>query len=129
LSRNLALIALAILMQGCQQPEPEPRNSPGPPLEQGQAAPPERDGETTEVRLSCWGVGMAPSDEPVGWCSQPAHSAGNVHAVSIWVGPDLGNDSGWAGNHIGCVDRSRYPGVKTLVLSSTRSRSALWWGC
>jgi hypothetical protein len=66
LSRNLVLIALAALMQGCQQPAPEPRNSPGPPLEQGQAATPEREGETTEVRLSYWGVGMAPPDGPVG---------------------------------------------------------------
>jgi len=66
LSRNLALIALATLMQGCQQPEPEPRNSPSPPLEQGQAATPEREGETSEVRLSYWGVGMAPPDGPVG---------------------------------------------------------------
>jgi len=66
LSRNLALIALAALVQGCQRPEPEPRNSPGPPLEQGQAATPEQDRETTEVRLSYWGVGMAPPDGPVG---------------------------------------------------------------
>lgn len=53
-------------MQGCQQPEPEPRNSPNPPLEQGQAATPEREGETSEVRLSYRGVGMAPPDGPVG---------------------------------------------------------------
>jgi hypothetical protein len=66
LSRNLALIALATLMQGCQQTEPEPRNSPSPPLEQGQAATPEQDRETTEIRLSYWGVGMAPLDGPVG---------------------------------------------------------------
>jgi hypothetical protein len=66
MSRNLALIALATLMQGCQQPEAEPRNSSSPPLEQGQAATPERDRETTEIRLSYWGVGMAPSDGPVG---------------------------------------------------------------
>lgn len=52
-------------MQGCQQPEPEPRNGPSPPLEQGQAATPEREGETAGVRLSYWGVGMAPPDGPV----------------------------------------------------------------
>jgi hypothetical protein len=66
LSRNYALIALATLLQGCQQPEPEQRNSPGPPLEQGQAATPERDRETTEIRLSYWGIAMALSDGPVG---------------------------------------------------------------
>lgn len=66
MSRNLALIALATLMQGCQKPEPEPRNGPSPPLEQGQTATPEREGETSEVRLSYWGVGMAPPDGPVG---------------------------------------------------------------
>jgi len=53
-------------MQGCQQPEPEPRNSPAPPPEQGQAATPEREGETSEVRLSYRGVGMAPPKGPVG---------------------------------------------------------------
>jgi hypothetical protein len=65
LSRSLVLIALATLMQGCQQPAPEPRNSATPPLERGQVATPEREGETTEVRLSYWGVGMAPPDGPV----------------------------------------------------------------
>jgi len=65
LSRTFALIALATLMQGCQQPEPEQRNSPGPPLEQGQAVTPEREGETSEIRLSYWGVGMAPPGGPV----------------------------------------------------------------
>jgi hypothetical protein len=53
-------------MQGCQQPEPEPRNSPNPPLEQEQATRPEGGQETTEVRLSYWGVGMPPPDGPVG---------------------------------------------------------------
>jgi hypothetical protein len=66
LTRNLALIALATLMQGCQQIEPEPRSSRSPPLERGQAATPERGPDTTEIRLSFWGVGVAPSDGPVG---------------------------------------------------------------
>lgn len=57
MSRNLALIALAALTQGCQQPEPDPRTSPGPPLEQERAA---------EIRLSHWGVGTPLSDGPVG---------------------------------------------------------------
>jgi hypothetical protein len=65
LSRNLALIGLAVLLQGCQQPEPEQRNSPVRPREQQRAAMPERDRGTAEIRLSYWGVGVTPSDEPV----------------------------------------------------------------
>jgi hypothetical protein len=53
-------------MQACHQPERDPSNSLGTPLEPGQAATLERDRETTEIRLSFWGVGMAPTDGAVG---------------------------------------------------------------
>lgn len=66
LSRSLVVIALAALAQGCQQPESEPRDRSSPPLEQGPAATPERDRDTTELRLSYWNVGMPQSDRPVG---------------------------------------------------------------
>lgn len=63
MSRNLTLAAFAVLAQGCQQPEQELENRPQAPLQQGQAAMPEPERATTEIRLSYWGVGMPP---PVG---------------------------------------------------------------
>jgi hypothetical protein len=87
LSRNLALIALATLMQGCQQPEPEPRTQPSLAIEQGRAAGPEGDRETAELRLSHWGVGMPSSDGPVGG------AAARIDGVLSQVGGCLVVDS------------------------------------
>lgn len=66
MSRTLALVALAVLAQGCRQPDAEPERSPSAAIEQGPAAMSEGAGAATGIRLSYWGVGIPAPDGPVG---------------------------------------------------------------
>jgi hypothetical protein len=65
LSRNLILAALALLAQGCQQPEQGLGNIPQATATESQDSMPEADSPTTGTRLSFWGVGLS-QDGPVG---------------------------------------------------------------
>jgi hypothetical protein len=63
LSRNLTLAALALMAQGCQQPEQGLGNIPQ--ATESQDAMAEAESPTTGTRLSFWGIGLS-QDGPVG---------------------------------------------------------------
>jgi hypothetical protein len=66
LSRKLTLAALAVLAQGCQQPEQGLGNLPQATAAQGEEAMPEPAPPASATRLSYWGVGAPAREGPVG---------------------------------------------------------------
>lgn len=65
MSRNLLVAALAVLAQGCQEPEQGLGNIPQATAPQGQETMPEPGWPMSGTSLSFWGVGI-PSEGPVG---------------------------------------------------------------